>query len=115
MKRSTAAIMLAALAGILGLQQASAAEIIDNSPSKPRQRELIRLIRSDCMACHGADFKGGIGPALTPKALAPKSVEAVQSTILHGRQGTPMPAWTQDVTAAEARWLAERLKEGFPY
>jgi len=79
-----------------------------------RQRQLIRMVRQDCGACHGMRLTGGLGPALTRAALADKPLDAMTATIVHGRPGTPMPPWRAMLSDAEARWIAEQLALGFP-
>lgn len=83
-------------------------------PSGPRRAELVNLVRQDCGACHGYTLKGGLGPSLEPAALADRDAEQLSDVILHGRRGTPMPPWDRLLSAPEALWIAERLKEGFP-
>lgn len=62
-----------------------------------------------CAACHGSDRSGGIGPALLPDQLTEPADVYVQ-TILEGRPGTPMPAWSeQGVSEDEARALVDFL------
>ena len=36
------------------------------------------------------------------------------ATIYQGRPGTPMPGWRSMISEAEARWIAEQLRRGFP-
>lgn len=79
-----------------------------------RQQALIRIVRQDCGACHGLRLTGGLGPALTRKALADIPVDAVVASIVHGRPGTPMPSWKTLLSAADATWIAEQLQAGFP-
>lgn len=83
-------------------------------PAAPRQRELVRMVRQDCGACHGMRLSGGLGPSLTRQALADRPLDSMTATILHGRPGTPMPGWQPMLSQAEARWIAERLLAGFP-
>jgi cytochrome c55X len=52
----------------------------------------------------------GSSPTASPVA----SQDALVQTILHGRPGTPMPPWQPFVSEAEARWIVDRLLEGFP-
>lgn len=79
-----------------------------------RQRELVHLVRQDCGSCHGLTLQGGLGPALTPAALAGKPAEGLTATILGGRPGTPMPPFKGMISEAEAEWIVERLMSGFP-
>lgn len=79
-----------------------------------RQRELVRMVRQDCGSCHGMHLTGGLGPPLTPAALADKPVPSMAATIFRGRPGTPMPPWRSFVTETEALWIAEQLAAGFP-
>lgn len=83
-------------------------------PQAPRRQELVRMVRQDCGSCHGMRLTGGLGPALTPSALADKPVESLAATIFHGRPGTPMPPWRAMLSAQEAQWIAEQLQAGFP-
>lgn len=83
-------------------------------PAPQRQRELLRLVRHDCGACHGLRLTGGLGPALTREALSDKPLESMAATIFHGRPGTPMPPWRPFMSAAEAGWIAEQLVQGLP-
>jgi len=79
-----------------------------------REQTLIRMVRQDCGSCHGMHLTGGLGPALTPAALADKPVESLAATIYGGRPGTPMPPWKAMLSEAEATWIAQRLLAGFP-
>ncbi len=96
-----AAALLAAVAGV-----AAAA------PPPERAAELRRLVRHDCGSCHGLRLRGGLGPALTPQALAGKPVELLVATVLEGRAGTPMPPWKPFLSEEEARWIVEGLRSG---
>ncbi|MGO8740180.1 c-type cytochrome [Rhodoblastus sp.] len=79
----------------------------------PRAK-LIALVRQDCGSCHGLTLKGGLGPALLPQDLAGKSVEGLATIILDGVPSTPMPPWRGELSSEDARWIAQKLKEGFP-
>lgn len=72
------------------------------------------MVRQDCGSCHGMHLTGGLGPALTPAALADKPAPSMAATIFHGRPGTPMPPWGAFLNEAEAMWIAEQLLSGFP-
>ena len=80
----------------------------------PRAGELVRMVRQDCGACHGMQLSGGLGPALTPAALREVPLDSLAATIYHGRPGTPMPPWRAMLDENEARWIAQRLQQGFP-
>lgn len=96
----------------LFLLLALAAPALAAEPPPQRQAELRYLLRQDCGSCHGMTLKGGLGPALTPEALAQRDLAALEATILHGRPGTAMPPWSDFITPAEAAWLARQLKSG---
>ncbi len=83
-------------------------------PVPARRAELAELVRQDCGACHGLTLKGGLGPSLEPAALAAKDPEQMTSVILNGRRGTPMPPWREYLSEAEARWIVEQLRQGWP-
>ncbi len=82
------------------------------APDIERQVELTHLLKHDCGSCHGMRLEGGLGPALKPERLASYSVEALTTTILHGRTGTPMPPWSPFLSEQEAQWVAALLKRG---
>jgi len=97
------------LATALGL-----ALIAGSAQAGDRARELTSLVREDCGSCHGMTLKGGLGVALTPDELSEKDAASLASIILDGVPGTPMPPWRGLISEADARWIADRLKRGFP-
>jgi cytochrome c55X len=99
----------ALLAAFLLAAAASAAE-----PDAARRAALVDMVRQDCGSCHGLTLKGGLGPSLEPAALAGKDLEALELVVLNGRRGTPMPPWREHLSEAEARWIVEQLRKGFP-
>ena len=82
------------------------------APPEQRQQELLHLLKHDCGSCHGMTLKGGLGPALTPDALADRPRELMVLTILDGRPNTAMPSWRPQLSRAEAQWLVEQLYAG---
>jgi len=90
------------------------AQAAADDPQTARQRELVRLVRQDCGACHGMTLKGGLGPALLPDTLRGKPVESLRTTILRGRAGTAMPPWQGMLSETEADWIVKYLLAGFP-
>ena len=102
-------LLLVPMLGAPGLAMATT----DGSDAA-RERELVRLVRQDCGACHGMTLAGGLGPPLLPAVLREWPQEALVQTILHGRPGTPMPPWGPFLSEPEARWIVDRLLEGFP-
>ena len=90
----------------------AAGVIAADLPSPERRAELQYLLTQDCGSCHGLTLNGGLGPALTPEALAGKPPEFLQLTILHGRPGTAMPPWRAFINESESLWLANRLLDG---
>ncbi len=97
------------LAFMSGLSMASAA-----GGGAISTEETVRLVRQDCGSCHGMTLQGGLGSPLTKDALAGQSAEALTIIILHGKHGTAMPPWKSLLSEQQARWIAERLLEGFP-
>lgn len=101
--------------GVLSLLAGHAwSNTTDQAPSPDRQQALIHVVRQDCGSCHGMRLKGGLGPALTPAALAERPMSALVATILQGRTGTPMPGWQGMLNEQDARWIAQQLLRGFP-
>ncbi len=84
------------------------------APDDTRRAELAALVRQDCGSCHGMTLKGGLGSPLLPAEIAHLEAEGIAQIILDGIPGKPMPPWRGLISEAEARWIADRLKEGFP-
>jgi len=83
--------------------------------SRPRQVELLHLLRQDCGSCHGTmTMKGGLGSPLTPSALAGRPTDSLVDTILNGVPDTPMAPWRILMNKEEATWLVEQLRAGLP-
>jgi hypothetical protein len=76
--------------------------------SAARQSELRNFLKQNCPACHGPT--GGIGPPLSDAHLQHLSVDALASTILHGRPAKGMPPWDSRLSPVEAQWIAAFLK-----
>ncbi|KPK11658.1 MAG: hypothetical protein AMJ68_04960 [Acidithiobacillales bacterium SG8_45] len=86
--------------------------IASSTISAERQAELMHLLRHDCGSCHGMTLQGGLGPALTAKALSGKSQDFLKQTVLDGRSGTAMPPWRGLLSEREVAWLVQQLMEG---
>ena len=80
--------------------------------SAEREAELQALLRNDCGACHGMTLRGGLGPALTPAALAGRSADALRKVIRDGRPGTAMLPWQGLVNDADIEALVRILLAG---
>lgn len=80
--------------------------------SAQRQEELRHLLLHDCGSCHGLTMRGGLGRPLLPETLASRSDAALVETILQGIRGTPMPPWREELTAEEAQWMVQELRQG---
>jgi mono/diheme cytochrome c family protein len=99
MSRCATASAAALLLGVLACLPASRAEDAQSPELVDAGRKVYR---SKCIICHGR--QGGRGPNLFKTEL---SDEAFMATVLHGRQGTQMPAFRsqlseEDVTAVRA-------------
>ena len=104
--------MALALLGFTCLLLATQAVAGSAQPDSQRQQELRYLVQQDCGSCHGMTLKGGLGPALTPQALAGKPTDLLISAVLDGRPGTAMPPWGTFMTEPEGRWIVEQLVRG---
>ena len=85
MNRSRLLSFITALSmtSLLSIPPVSADESID-------RRQLEHLLLQDCGSCHGLRLTGGLGPAITPEALAGKPRDSLIATVTHGRPGTAM-------------------------
>ena len=111
-RKAGVAVFVAALVAAPAAVRADAAGEAVQAPPAPRQRELVRLLQQDCGSCHGMRLTGGLGPPLTPQALADKPASSLTATIVAGRPGTAMPPWRPFMSEAEAAWLVARLQHG---
>jgi len=94
---------------------AATATVAVGEISRPRQAELLHLLRQDCGSCHGTmTMKGGLGSPLTPTALADRATDQLVDTILNGVPDTPMAPWRILMNKEEATWLVEQLRAGLP-
>ncbi|MDW8125502.1 MAG: cytochrome c [Geminicoccaceae bacterium] len=107
--RERAAAAVSLLLAALGRAEAEPAPA---ALAPARAAELVHLLRHDCGSCHGLFLKGGLGPPLSPSALAGKDPQALVLTVLEGRAGTPMPPWKGLLDEAEARFLVDLLLAG---
>jgi cytochrome c55X len=74
--------------------------------------KLANLVRQDCGSCHGLTLRGGLGKPLTSESLRAWDREQLVSIILDGVPGTPMPPWRALLSERDARWIADRLRQG---
>lgn len=93
----------------MSLLSAAAAKDADTVRDPDR---LMNLVVQDCGSCHGLTMRGGLGKPLTRDELMKWDRDQLAHIILDGVPGTPMPAWRSLLTEAEARWIADTLKEG---
>ena len=105
------------LARSLSLPNAVLALIVTVAPAAageaaPDPVKLANLVRQDCGSCHGLTLKGGLGKPLTAEQLGPWDRDQLIRIILDGVPGTPMPPWRPLLSEPEARWIADRLKQG---
>lgn len=69
------------------------------------------LYGQHCAGCHGAEGEGVNAPALgNASALAHNTDEFIRYAIQKGRQGTPMPAWENSLSAADIDSLTAFLR-----
>lgn len=97
---------------VLSLLAAAANSAASQQSTAPDPAKLTQLVLQDCGSCHGMTLKGGLGKPLTAEHLAQWNREQIVHIILEGVPGTPMPPWKPLLSEAEARWIADRLKQG---
>ena len=107
-------VLATLLVSSLGMLPAQADQTTIVAPEAARARELVHMVRQDCGSCHGLQFHGGLGPALTPEVLADKAFDSLVATVVSGRPGTPMPPFLGILSESEAAWIVAQLMKGFP-
>ena len=80
----------------------------------PDAARLEHLLTQYCGAYHGLHLTGGLGPPLTPQALADHSRDSLIATVTYGRPTRAMPGWAPLLSAGEIAWLVDRLLQGSP-
>lgn len=64
------------------------------------------IYKKSCVACHGANYEGGAGPAL--KGVGDRlSVDQIKEVITNGRGSMPGGLVPADQADAMAKWLSE--------
>ncbi|MFN3594413.1 MAG: c-type cytochrome [Thiobacillaceae bacterium] len=81
---------------------------------RPDAQPLVRFVRQECGFCHGLRLNGGLGVPLTAETMRTRPIDYLETVISQGIPGTAMPGWAPYLTASQVRWIAERLREGFP-
>jgi mono/diheme cytochrome c family protein len=90
----------------------------DRPVTPAERRDFTGLFAQNCSGCHGAEGKLGPAPPLNdPIFLAIVPEEELLKVITHGRPGTPMPAFSKELsgtlTKEQIEILAKGLKEHF--
>jgi mono/diheme cytochrome c family protein len=75
-----------------------------NSSASISDGEL--LYKKSCIACHGNNLEGGVGPKLQNIGLK-LSVDQIKNQIINGRGGMPAGILKGDDAQKVAVWLAE--------
>jgi mono/diheme cytochrome c family protein len=74
----------------------------------------LRLYGEHCASCHGAERLGAMGPALIPENLGRLRREDAAEVIAHGRAATQMPAFGDQLDAADIDALVELIYTPLP-
>lgn len=70
-----------------------------------------KIYVEECASCHGANGEGGVGTALgNPAMLSLTTDTFLQYAIEHGRDGTDMPAFGDNLSAAEVDGVTAFLR-----
>ncbi len=87
-------------AALIALPAAAAGITNPQSPTPELIAEGKKLYnRTGCLACHGNNARGAVGPDLTDDEwLRAPSDEMVFNTIRNGRQGTAMSGFSDNIT-----------------
>ena len=72
------------------------------------QGDAPALYREHCVACHGEQRLGGMGPALLPESLQRVRPAEAKAVITRGRTATQMPGFADRLSAVELRFRREQ-------
>jgi mono/diheme cytochrome c family protein len=76
--------------------------------------DALRLYGEHCASCHGAARLGAMGPALIPENLGRLAREDAAEVIAHGRAATQMPAFGDQLDAADVGALVDLIYTPLP-
>ncbi len=79
-----------------------------------RKASLDYLLHQDCGSCHGMTLQGGLGPALLAERFKDWDIDRIVSMIMVGNPARAMPPWGGLLSDDDARYLAEKIKNGEP-
>lgn len=82
------------------------------SLSVERKASLDYLLHQDCGSCHGMTLQGGLGPPLLAERFTDWDIDSLVTMIRVGNPARAMPPWGDLLSDADARYLAERIKNG---
>lgn len=71
------------------------------------EAEPAALYREHCVACHGEQRLGGMGPALLPESLQRVKPAEATAVIAQGRTATQMPGFADRLSAAQVAALSK--------
>lgn len=86
---------------LLAAWLAMMADMAHAGPSAPE------LYRQHCIACHGEQRLGGMGPALLPESLQRLRPAEALAVVTQGRAATQMPGFQDQLSAEEAAALVQ--------
>lgn len=93
---------------------AMAETLVNPLPSDPEVIAAGRKLfhRTGCIACHGTNARGAVGPDLTDDEwLRKPSDEMIFNTIHNGRSGTAMSGFSGDITDEQIWQIITWLKD----
>lgn len=77
--------------------------------ARAQQPDAAALYREHCVACHGEQRLGGMGPALLPESLQRVKPAEASAVIAQGRQATQMAGFADKLSAEQigalAKWI----------
>lgn len=86
-------------------------EPIKDDPVRGNTAKGSEIYATHCASCHGSYGEGGTGTALAnPVFLATASDAFIRHSIVHGRTGTPMPAFKEQLTESETNDVVAFLR-----
>ncbi|MEK8131901.1 cytochrome c [Paenibacillus filicis] len=107
-KKTTACALLLAVSLLAAGCGSAGSDQGDDHPALPAG-EVEKLYQANCLACHGQDLAGGVGPNLQQVGQRLTAARIAEQITSGGKQ---MPAFKKRLTEAEteglAKWLASQ-------
>jgi len=83
---------------------------MDMAPAQTAVPDAAALYQANCVACHGSQRTGGMGPALLPESLSRLRKAEALKVIQEGRPATQMPGFSSTLSGEQIAALESYIR-----